>query len=60
MAEKKNGSNGKRFQIQSIALAVSLLSPFGIYSALQAGSTPLAALGFAILAVAMAVVVVKG
>ncbi len=59
MAEKKNGG-AKRFQIQSIALAVSLLTPFGMYAALQAGSSPLAALGFAILTAAMAVVVVKG
>ncbi len=58
---KKNGnSNGKRARVQSIALAVSLLTPFGIYYALQAGSPILGAVFFAILTLAMAVVVVKG
>jgi hypothetical protein len=53
-------NNGNRFRIQAISLGVSLLAPFAIYSAMQAGNSILAALFFAILTLAMAVVVVKG
>ena len=58
MATKKNSNH--RFQIQAISLAVSLLAPFGIYSALQAGNAIAAAIFFALLTLAMGIVVVKG
>ncbi len=60
MAQKNKFNNGTRFRIQTIALFVSLLAPFGIYYALQAGNAVLGAVFFAALTVAMAVVVFKG
>lgn len=60
MADKNNSKNGSRFRIQTLSLAVSLLAPFGIYYALQAGSAVLGAVFFAILTAAMGVVVFKG
>jgi hypothetical protein len=44
-----------RFSIQSTALIISLLSPFALYWALEAGQTSEAAFFFGLLALAMAV-----
>lgn len=60
MAQNNKSNNGSRFRIQTVSLAVSLLAPFGIYYALQAGSAILGAVFFAVLTIAMAVVVFKG
>jgi len=59
MATNKTNS-GNRFRIQAISLAVSLLAPFAIYSAMQAGNVLLAAVFFVILMLAMAVAAAKG
>jgi hypothetical protein len=44
-----------RFPIQSAALVVALLAPFGLYWGLEAGQNIIAAIFFSLLALALAV-----
>jgi hypothetical protein len=61
----KNNSNSSwrkkyRQQAQIAALLLAVLSPFGIFAALQSGSPLLAGLGFAVFAFAMLLTALVG
>lgn len=61
MASKpKTNGNGKKFRVQSLALFIALAAPFGIFVAMRGGQLLLAALFFALLALAMALTIWKG
>jgi len=53
--QKKN-----RFRLQCIALAASLLAPFGLYWALQNGNDLLAGIFFAVIGLCMAITIWAG